>query len=632
MNSFQIRGLKALGKAIGYALIITVIFTVFVPFFPEMPSVSLDPSWKLGMNQAVAQGLTFGQEMIFTFGPYSSIYTQAYHPATDRLMMAGSLYLAVVYCVCFVSLMRNVNWAWIFSYCTVLSGVIYSRDALLFSVPLLIALSVYKTQFSQDRYPIKSNWQILYVAFIFSALGLLPLIKGSLIILCGSVAVLCALFFLLIKKTFPAMLCIIAPLLSIVFFWILIGQHPAALPQYFSNMLLIITGYTEAMALDGLRFEIQLYVFFSALLLLAILSHRHISRNNRTFIFLLYAIYLFISYKAGFVRDDNTHALISVDAILISALLLPFILKDRIFIYLILMMSLVLVGVAKYYVEKPIDFFADQATATYINTWDGICNRIRIPDWPRSEYENNLRSIRKAVNFPALDGTVDIYSYDQTDLIASKMPWSPRPVLQSYSAYTPALADINQKHLTGANAPENIIFRMQPIDGRLPSLEDGPSWPSIMKNYHSTQYKNSFLFFKKNTNINQPVNQIRLLTASHRFGETVQLPYTRQPLFVRLEIRLSLAGRIANIVHKPNQLAIRLDLINGEHKQYRMIAEMAESVFLLSPLVEDTDEFKLLMEQSELLNFKKVKSISITTIDGDTTLWENEYKIGFSHI
>jgi len=63
-----------------------------------------------------------------------------------------------------------------------------------------------------------------------------------------------------------------------------------------------------------------------------------------------------------------------------------------------------------------------------------------------------------------------------------------------------------------------------------------------------------------------------------------------------------------------------------------MIAGMAKSVFLLSPLVEDTNEFKLLLEQPELLQFNKVKSISIVTVDGDTTLWESEYKMSLSQL
>jgi len=41
------------------------------------------------MNQAIAQGLSFGDDIVFTFGPYASVYTQLYHPATVRLMVVA---------------------------------------------------------------------------------------------------------------------------------------------------------------------------------------------------------------------------------------------------------------------------------------------------------------------------------------------------------------------------------------------------------------------------------------------------------------------------------------------------------------------------------------------------------------
>lgn len=78
-------------------ILLIIIICTFVPFSPKMPAPGIDPSWALGLNQAVAQGLAFGKEIIFTLGPYSSLYTKTYHPATDFLMITGCLYLALSY-------------------------------------------------------------------------------------------------------------------------------------------------------------------------------------------------------------------------------------------------------------------------------------------------------------------------------------------------------------------------------------------------------------------------------------------------------------------------------------------------------------------------------------------------------
>ena len=43
---------------------------------PAMPSDGLDGSWVYSINQAVAQRMAFGHDIIFTYGPYASVYTK----------------------------------------------------------------------------------------------------------------------------------------------------------------------------------------------------------------------------------------------------------------------------------------------------------------------------------------------------------------------------------------------------------------------------------------------------------------------------------------------------------------------------------------------------------------------------
>jgi len=60
-----------LKKGIRLFLVITI-FCVFIPPNPTAPMEGLDNSWIFGMNQAIAQHLAFGRDIIFTFGPYAS--------------------------------------------------------------------------------------------------------------------------------------------------------------------------------------------------------------------------------------------------------------------------------------------------------------------------------------------------------------------------------------------------------------------------------------------------------------------------------------------------------------------------------------------------------------------------------
>src|SRR5262249_11995037 len=86
--------------------------------------------------------------------------------------------------------------------------------------------------------------------------------------------------------------------------------------------------------------------------------------------------------------------------------------------------------------------------------------------------------------FPAsVTGTVDAIPWDAAPLIGSGLKYQPRPVPQSYSSYTPALQSLDLAHFKGPNAPETLFFRLEEIDGRLPTLAAGPSLPVIAERY-----------------------------------------------------------------------------------------------------------------------------------------------------
>lgn len=173
---------------------------VFVPFDPQMPWDGLDPSWKFGMNQAIAQGLVLGKDIIFTFGPYASIYTKTFHPATDHLMIWGSFYLAISFSVAaFLNFREHKKFLGV-GLLVVLSTIIYSRDALFFFYPLMVGVYLFKATNSEPAPPSnRARFQVLLI-FLFAPLGLFPLIKGSLLIACVAVIILSALLLIRIRR------------------------------------------------------------------------------------------------------------------------------------------------------------------------------------------------------------------------------------------------------------------------------------------------------------------------------------------------------------------------------------------------------------------------------------------------
>lgn len=615
--------------ACGLLLLVTVI-CVFVPLAPLMPTGGLDPSWEHGMNQATAQGLVFGRDMVFTFGPYASIYTRMYHPATDLMMIAGSLYLALSYAITCVALTRSTQRRWVLTLCAVLAILLQSRDALLFSVPLVVGLFCCKSLMDDQSFMRRSTYAPIQVALLFAPLGFLPLIKGSLLILSVAVCFLSAVLYYKNRRINFALIALVAPLLAMAVFWSAAGQSLADLPHFFVSMQDIISGYTEAMAIAGNKKEILLYGVASAMVLFAVAAAPRLSRLSRLFLFSVYFVFLFLSFKAGFVRHDG-HAMAAGGAVLLAAILLPALFQSAWILPAATVAFLSWAYIDSYNVNTSTASAVNNLKITYAASWRGLQDRARGAPSLHRQYSDAIQLLQRHAAFPALQGTADIYSYGQAYLIASNNTWSPRPVLQSYSAYTPALADLNRAHLLSNRAPDNIIFKMEAIDERMPSSEDGNSWPVLLNNYHPTRLIQDTLFLEKNTTAH-PLSLTEIGVAErHAFGETVTLPQSAVPLFARIDIQPTLLGRIAGFLMKTSQLNIDITLANGTNNHFRIVSGMARSGFLISPQVDNVAEFGNLYGASGMLDSKIVKSMSISST-GPAGMWKPQYVVVYSAI
>jgi len=607
-------------------IMLLMFLIVIVPFSPKLPSLGLDSSWALALNQAVAQGLSFGKEIIFTLGPYSSIYTKAYHPATDCMMVGGSLYLAFSYWLCLVFLIKDVRRFWILAFCFFLFAMIYSRDSLFFSYPLLVGLLSCKIISLEHRTGIRTHYFPLFAVVLFAPLGLLTLIKGSFLISCLATSNLCAVFFIVNKRNNLAVICTSSPVISLILFWLVSGQSLGNLPSYIISTLALASGFTQAMSSEGSIGEIILYLLTSACILWLIIWQKQSTAVEKIFILCLYCVFLFVSFKTGFVRHYG-HAFIPGTSILLAALLLPFVISCRALFAIVLFSLNSWYYINGHYAKISIshNFISTSSAA-----WHGLNNRLIDKYWLRTNFAVTMDYLSKQIPLPRMQGTTDIYSYNQIYLISSQNIWRPRPIFQSYSVFTQDLAAKNKRHLQGENRPDNIIFKVEPIDQRMPALEDGASWPLLLANYQPHRLEHDFLYLQKKNGATQFMKPMKLLTSEkHAFGEVVVLSAKDQLLFAEIEFKPTILGYLAIIFFKPSQLYITFLLSNGTQKQYRMIANMAKSGFLISPLVENTNEFALLYGKKNDLNEKKVKSFVITINQDKNWYWNDDYLVHF---
>ena len=131
---------------------------------------------------------------------------------------------------------------------------------------------------------------------------------------------------------------------------------------------------------------------------------------------------------------------------------------------------------------------------------------------------------------------------------------------------------------------------------------------------------------QKRGSINKDRLAAEFYRSEHNLCEEVILPETKGPLFAKIKISPTFWGRVASILFKPPQLKISVKLGDGRTKNYRIIANMANTGFLISPLVENTRDFVFLtVSRNDYLASNIVKSFTITSSDGKSVFWRRRF-------
>lgn len=598
---------------------------IYIPFTPRMPGPSLDESWMFGINQAVAQGLAFGSEIIFTYGPLASVATALYHPATDFVMLAGSLLMAVGHWLCFCVLQRGARLLWGSAFLAYFLTMVYLHESLLLAYPLLVFAALLKVGTSSEAKGERPSAVLVF--FIFLPLGLLTLVKATNMLAAALLVAAGCCIFMRRGERYLALTCLLSPLFALVSFWFAAGQTFTSLFHYLGNLPQIITGYTQAMAIEGRPEEIFLFLLNSAFLLLATASMKNGSHKLRILSVFVHLFFILLFFKSAFVRHDSIHVIISATALFQATLIVAFLVDSALVRFSVVLSLLLCLLINSSYIRlSPAKLLSNALQKIYTADY-GLKNRICTEDWLENVFKNRLAELQAIEEFPVLPGGSDVYSTGQSYLLASGNKWTPRPVLQSYSSYTSSMIDINQKHLLGKSSPENIFFSVGPIDGRFPSLEDGSSWSVLLQNYQFKGLSGQYALLRRQSL--EKVEFSNLTAGQNDIGSWIEVPEADYPVFLELEIVPTFLGKIFSLAFKPEYLFMTVKLASGKEEKFRIVASMAGSNFLISPLVGNTSEFACLLQNRTALELEKVKAIKIET-SGNGRTWQKRIAFRFN--
>jgi hypothetical protein len=606
--------------------------SVIVPLSPQMPEAGLDASWRMAMNHVVAERMAIGREVSFTLGPYVSLYTRVYHPQTDRLALGASLYLAASFWLGLILLgWRDRRLLGLAMLCATLALALHPQDSYLLAYPLLAAL--YSFHAAPSRLGSERIGTLAASAALFAPLGLLVLVKGSLAPLCVGIAALCAGHFLAHRRYRHAAVALVIPAIATIVLWVIAGQELTNLPRYFLSLQELTSGYSEAMSVAGPPRQVIAFALASALVAATIAWMPAASRAGRLFLLAAFSLALFVSYKAGFVRHDG-HALIAGSAVLMAAMLLALSVRSMFSIIALPPVALCTLFIIHAYSTVTLQGLGQALLGTLAHAHRGVQERLAGGEPLRSRYEQTLHRLAETAALPPLQGAVDIYSFNQTLLLAAGLPWRPRPVFQSYAAYTPALARANRDHLLGPRAPDHLLFRVETIDGRLPAMDDGASWPAIIAGFRLTGASGHYLHLERRNSPGSGVEpRLETIAPPTRFSfdADVPVPTGGDAIFAKIDVRASLLGRLVGVLHKPSHLRMTVTLADGSARDFRIVSGMIREGVVLSPLIESTEDFAQLLASPARLSGKRIESFSIRP-SAHAWQWHSEFSVEFASI
>jgi hypothetical protein len=652
-----------------YAVLAITAMAVFIPLNPRMPGRGIDPSYSFAMNEAVARHMSFGKDIVFTYGPYAAVGTHSYDPATDSRMMGCSLLVAVSYLTAALYLVRGRR-RYLILILLLFLATFGNGEILLLSYPWLLALCVVKAaEATETGEKALLHWrQTLAALVMWSALGLLPLVKGSLLVPFAASLAIPAARLLYCARFGQALLLMLTPTAAMLGFWLMADQSLGNFAAYLHGISLLTSGYTEAMSTPWSALPsiagvglVAAYLGLAALVFVSLGRANRLSVPSRLALGAVCALFLLVAFKHGFVIVMNVSGAFASVAIFV--LILGFLYLDKKLVWTLAIATTLTattsiirdpvlvkevhdrfgVGAAwtggqnrgdilAFCLERAADAFTRTTYKTtwntYADAWQGLATRLLQKGALEQRFAQSETNIRNYYSLPTLKGSADIYECDQSLLLASGNTWNPRPVLQGYSVYTPELARLDEEHLRGGQAPEWIWFDLQTIDARLPSLDDGMSWPALLDNYNFTSFDGRFVLLHNNQAARHASNYADMETSRHKAVETVSLPDTDGLLFAEVVMKPTLAGHVATELFNPPELRMTVGLENGETKSFRVVSKMMETEFLLSPLINDTGEFASLMNRDMRAKAGvRVRTISITPSYGGSLYWRREYEL-----
>jgi hypothetical protein len=607
---------------------------VWAPWLPLLPDAGLDSSWSYALHLARVARWRWGEDVVFSYGPTGYVFTGMYHPDTYAEMIAAWTFVALVAATTGTWLARRhglppgVALLWLVALFAV-AGL--SREPLIGLFPLLLLAA------QAGGLPSLPVWRRWLLVLAVAGIGL---VKFTTFVATAAVVLAVAVDQVAARRRLPIVL--LEWGIAVLATWLVLQGSLANVGAYLTTSWEISAGYAEAMWSDGPAWETVAGGVVAALVL-GLASWTELrARGPAGLAWVLgVAVLLGMAFRGGFVRHDAAHARRAALAFLLTALvLLPSWWRSGrrargvAVAVLVVAAAFASVVLSRYLgrglagqlarVASDVPAFAAGAGRVLGGT-AGLDARMEL----------HLRFQRQARPVPPVAEPTDVAPVEVTVLSAHGLEYAPRPVFQSYAAYTPRLAELNAARLREPRAPAGVLLRLGPTDDHHPMSEDGPWWLEVLSRYRISGFAGAYLAWDRVPGATGPA-PVPLATLSGRLGERLALPPTDgAPIRAVVDVGPSLLGRLALVAFKSPGLVLDVETADGGARTYRLVPGAARAGFLLSPLLVSTLDVAALVTEGEpagALAGRDVVAIRVRALAGGGAFHRPEVVVRLSRV
>ena len=618
-------------KAVIVLVLGTLMWFDFLQFPRPIFGIDLDYSWSVAIGHFLKHRSQAGVDYIFTYGPLGFFGNGAFDPDLFWFGYSWEVIAKLIFVIVFTALSRySPNFPYRIAF---LFGLMFFFIPWVFDCfydAFLLALGV--TLVKRPRPSVLIDCSAALILALVSLMKFTLLIDSLIVVV-----------FLTLNSKRSRWGKAFGPLSWYLFFfflaWIVLGQSLANLPAYIQNSWEITAGYAQAMALDctwaDLLVGISLLLLVSLSIWVCALSNAHTFEVLSTAALL--QLFLLRYWKYGFTRAGIGHTSQYFTMALFVTALLPICFSGpnrwRIPRRLLICACtfIALTGLWEYRIFNGELFSWRQRI---IPNAKDVCTPFRRLEtmtrsrWAFVQNEGTLPSIRSFVN----DATVDMMSKKQAVIFVNDLNYAPRPVFQSYCAYTPALMRINAAFFLSDQAPEYVIFNLEGIDDKAPSCEDSQALLTVLKTYHPVLVEKSFLLLKHCavSEVARPVLG-DLRRATIKLDEDMSIgDLTTQYQTLSIRITWTLWGKVRKTFYQPAKTFLHCRLADGQTHTFSLVPSMSEDEFLLNPLLIHQDDVLALYAGEQV---RRVSAFSISCADKAAVRDEIDVTIkGFSEL